>query len=305
MSSFRSSALLIGLALTALALSAQDPLKPEGAKQEPKKLRTVAIPDAVSVKDDQEKIAKWLEAKIGMPVEFTPVQDYAAAVVALATGKADLGWLGGVTTVQAMQQSKGKVKPVFTSENNLKFKSYVIANKKLGVKKLEELKGKTFTFGNKTSTSGHIMARFCLEQAGVDAEKFFAKVAYSGDHTKTVLDVAGGAVDCGVLNYTTFDRMLADKDEKNASKRQAAESVDIVWTTPKYVDYAWNARTDIDDRLGKGTLEKIQAAFLALDPKNTTDAALLKIRGGSKYVGVKPQQWDGIKAVLEKIDVSK
>ena len=303
MNSF-STALSAFVALVSMARSL--PAQGDGAaaspKPPPKTLRTVAIPDANSVKDDQEKIAKWLETKLGIPVEFVPVQDYAAAVVALATGKAELGWLGGVTTVQAMQQSKGKVVPVVTTENNLHFKSYVIANKRLGAKKLEDLKGKTFSFGNKTSTSGHIMARWCLEQAGVDAEKFFAKVAFSGDHTKVVLDVAGGAVECGVLNYSTFDRMLAGKD---ATKKAAAEAVDIVWTTPEYVDYAWNVRTDLDERCGKGTRQKLEAAFLGLDPKVEADAALLKIRGGHKYVVAKPESWNGIKAVLEKIDITK
>ena len=295
----------LSLAVLAASLLPSSPMAQDHGKQEPAKLRIVAIPDATTVKDDQEKFAKWLGSKVGVPVEFTSVPSYEAAVTALATGNAELGWLGGVTTVQAMNESKGKVVPVVTTENNLRFKSYVIANKSLGAKKMEDLKGKSFTFGAKGSTSGHVMARHCLEKAGYDPEKFFGKVAYGTNHTKTVLDVAGGAFDCGVLNYSTFDKMLTDEDPKKASDKKAAQSVDIVWTTPEYVDYAWNVRTDIDERCGKGATEKIKAAFLGLDNKKPEDAALLKIYSGTKYVAVEPKQWDGVKAVMEKIDVTK
>src|SRR5262249_25092706 len=127
-SSFPLAASAALMALASAALPAQDAAKQDGAK-EPAKLRIVAIPDATSVKDDQEKFAKWLGSRVGAPVEFTSVPNYPAAVTALATGKAELGWLGGVTTVQAMNESKGKVLPLVTTENNLHFKSYVIANK--------------------------------------------------------------------------------------------------------------------------------------------------------------------------------
>ncbi len=283
------------LVLSTSALLAQDKTAPATATAV---LRTVAIPDANTVKDDQQKVAKWLAGKTGVQVEFLEVKDYAAAVTALATGKAELGWLGGVTTVQAMQQSKGKVGPFVTTDNNLHFKSYVIANKSLGAKSLEDLKGKTFTFGNKTSTSGHIMARYSLEQKGIDAEKFFAKVAYSGNHTNTVLNVAGGAVDCGVLNYATFDKMVADK-------KAEVEKVEIVWTTPEYVDYAWNVRSDVDAKFGAGTLQKIKQAFLSLDGTRPEDQVILKIHGAKKYEECKPIQWDGIRAVLDKVDITK
>src|SRR5688572_4750495 len=68
------------------------------------KLRVTAIPDANmdTLREDQARIVAWLSGRVGVPVEFLPVENYAAAVTALVSGQAELGWLGGVTAVQAM-----------------------------------------------------------------------------------------------------------------------------------------------------------------------------------------------------------
>src|SRR5574341_31692 len=61
-------------------------------------LKVSAIPDE-SPTELQRKfvpLGKYLEAKIGMPVEFIPVTDYAATVEGLAARKLDMVWYGRV-----------------------------------------------------------------------------------------------------------------------------------------------------------------------------------------------------------------
>jgi len=263
-------------------------------------LRVTAIPDANkdTLREDQRKIVEWLQAKTGAPVEFMPVENYAAAVTALVHGQADLGWLGGVTTVQALKESGSTVKPVVTRESDLHFKSYIVARADLGASSLQDLKGKSFSFGSKSSTSGHVMPRYFLEKEGLAPERDFSRVAYSGDHNKTVLDVASGAVDAGAVNYKYFDRMVAEKKVDPAR-------VKVVWTTPDFVDYAWVVRDDVDGRCGTGTRQKVIDAFLALDPSRPEDKAILAVQQAERYVAAKPEMWDGIRAVVEKIDLTR
>ena len=292
---------LILAAAVAALVSAPIPCQDkETPKSDPKTLTICAIPDVDknTLKEDQDRIAKWLSSKIGAPVKFFHTENYAAAVTALITQQADLAWLGGVTFVQASEKSKGEVIPVVTREKDLHFKSYLIANASLNAKTAQDLKGKNFTFGSKSSTSGHVMPRhFMKKDLGIDPETFFKRVAYSGDHTKTATDVESGAADAGVLNYTVFDKLVAEKKVDPAK-------VKVLWTTPEYVDYCWAARKDLDKRFGAGTLDKIRDAFTSLDPKKADDAALLKIQSVDKYVAAKPEWWDGTKAVLQSIDIS-
>jgi phosphonate transport system substrate-binding protein len=280
------------LALVSLAGACGNPPDPPRPA-----LRVTAIPDANkdTLREDQARIVSWLSQRTGCPVEFLPVENYAAAVTALVSGQAEVGWLGGVTTVQAMGQSGGKVQPLVTRESDLHFKTYLIA--RAGpTASLADLKGQSFTFGSKSSTSGHVMPRYFLEKEGIVPERDFSRVAYSGDHTKTVLDVAAGVVDAGAVNYKHFDRMVAEK-------KVDPQAVKVVWTTPEFVDYAWVVRDDVDARCGAGTRQRIAEAFTVLDPSREEDKRILAIQQAERYVPARPEMWEGIRQVLERTDL--
>jgi phosphonate transport system substrate-binding protein len=258
-------------------------------------LRVVTIPEARDAfQKDGAAFTEWLGRETGVLVEVRVADTYEDAVRLLVTREADFGWLGGVTTVQAMTLSGGRIRPVLIRENDREFKSYVVASGSLGATSLQALRGKRFTFGSESSTSGHVMPRFYLQNQGLVPEKFFQSVAYSGDHKKTVLAVASGQQDCGAVNYKVFDQMVAEKAVDPAK-------VKIVWTSPTFTDNAWVAARDIDDRLGAGHLEKITSAFLRLDAGRPEDRRVLDILKTSRYVAARPEWWRDIAAALQVI----
>src|SRR5512132_793255 len=107
-------------------------------------------------------LMKYLEAQLGVKVEYTPVTDYAAAVETLVNRKVDLAWFGGFTFVQANVRSNGRVIPLVQREEDERFRSVFITDAKSGIAKLDDLKGKTLSFGSASSTSGHLMPRSFL-----------------------------------------------------------------------------------------------------------------------------------------------
>jgi phosphonate transport system substrate-binding protein len=265
------------------------------ASPEPRVLRVTAISEA---KDAFEKngaiFAAWLEKEVGVPVEVKVASTYEAAVKAFETGDADLGWLGGVTLVQTMVGTNGRVRPIVIREKDREFRSYVIASASLGANSLEALRGKRFTFGARSSTSGHVMPRFFLQSQGIVPEKFFSSVSYSGDHKKTAHQVATGEQDCGALNFQIFDEMVKDKSLDPTK-------VKVIWTSPPFQDHAWAANRDVDSRLGKGTLDRITQAFLKLDQSRKEDRAVLDILKTDKYIAAQAEWWRGISSALEVI----
>lgn len=258
-------------------------------------LRVTAIPEA---RDDFQKneavFTAWLGQRAGVPVELRLAGSYEEAVHLLVSKEADLGWLGGVTTVQVMTQTGGRIHPIVIREKDREFKSYVIAASSLEAGSLPALRGKRFTFGSPLSTSGHVMPRFFLLQQGLVPEKLFGSVSYSGDHKKTVLAVASGQQDCGAVNYKVFDRMVADKAVDPAK-------VKVVWTSPTFVDQSWVAARDVDVRLAPGLLEKITAAFVDLDSTRPADRRVLDILKTEKYIEAKAEWWRGVAAALSVI----
>ena len=141
-------------------------------------LRITAIPDEspTELARKAAPLVKYLERKLGMKVEFTPVTDYAAAVETLANKQVDMAWFGGFTFVQAQQRSGGKVIPLVQREEDEKFRSVFITTED-SIKSLSDLKGKTLSFGSQSSTSGHLMPRSYLLAAGVDPDRDIKRVA--------------------------------------------------------------------------------------------------------------------------------
>jgi phosphonate transport system substrate-binding protein len=137
-------------------------------------LRVSAIPDE-SPTELQRKFAPlghYLEKETGMKVQFMPVTDYAAVVESLATGKIDMAWLGGFTYVQSKIRTKGATIPIVQRQEDAAFTSkFITANS--AIKSLADLKGHTFAFGAPSSTSGHLMPRHFLLEAGINPDKDF------------------------------------------------------------------------------------------------------------------------------------
>ncbi len=259
-------------------------------------LRVTVIPEAREEFHRNEALfTAWLGRETGVPVELLLADTYEEAVGLLVSSDADLAWLGGVTVVQAMSQTTGRVRPIVIREKDREFKSYVIAAAPLGATSLEQLRGKRFTFGARSSTSGHVMPRFFMQREGMVPEKFFSSVAYSGDHKKTILAVASGQQDCGAVNYKVFEQMVIEKAVDPAK-------IKVVWTSPPFVDQAWVVTQDLDKRLGAGILQKITAGFLKLDASRADDRRVLDILKTEKYVEAKTEWWRGVAAALGKIN---
>lgn len=282
-----------------LGLSARDAF----AQQRPARLIITAIPDdgdADRMRENFGALARLLGQAVGMPVEYLHVENYAASVTALATGRAHIAWLGAVTTAQARMQMGDDLTVLGCRDIDKRFVSYFIANPATGLglqADLAELaraaqgKGWSFTFGSKSSTSGHVMPRkFFMDQTGTTPEKVFRTVAYSGSHDVTLRMVADGTHALGALNYAAWDK--ADE----ALKARAP----IIYRTPTYIDYALTARAD----LGPELLGTLRRALLAIDGGTAEGAQVLKYLKAGRFVEADIGEWQGYVDLLQSgIDI--
>ena len=247
-------------------------------------LRITAIPDEspTELARKAAPLVKYLEGKLGMKVEFTPVTDYAAAVETLVNKKVDLAWFGGFTFVQANVRSGGRVIPLVQREEDERFRSVFISSDP-SITKLADLKGKDLSFGSQSSTSGHLMPRSYLLQAGVDPDKDLKRLAYSGAHDATIAAVASGKVVAGALNISVWDKFVADK-KVDTSK------VHVFFTTPAYFDYNWTVHADMPAALR----DKLSAAFLSLSRDSTEGKEVLDLQRATRFVPTKAENYKGI-----------
>jgi phosphonate transport system substrate-binding protein len=257
--------------------------------------RVSAIPDEAPTELQRKfkPLGSYLEQKLGMKVEFTPVTDYAASVEGLLNNKLDMVWFGGFTFVQANVRSHGKVIPVVQREEDEKFKSVFITTDK-SINKLEDLKGKTFTFGSESSTSGHLMPRSFLLAAKINPDTDMKRIAFSGAHDATVAAVAGGKVDAGALNISVWEKLIAQG-------KVDTKVVRVFYTTPGYYDYNWSVRSDINPVL----LKKLTDAFLSLNKNDPQGKEILELQRTERFIPTKAENYKAIEAAAHNAGLLK
>lgn len=222
-----------------------------------------AIPDEDESRLQQRfgKVAAYLSAQLGVEVKYIPVKSYAAAITAFRNNQVQLAWFGGLSGVQARRLVPDSEALAQGYEDQF-FKTYLIAHQSAGIDASDSLtdalKGKTFTFGSKGSTSGRLMPEFYLrEHFQAAPETIFSRVGFSGDHSRTIAQVQSGAYQIGAVNYSVWDAELA------AGKIDTSK-VKVIWTTPTYPDYQWTIRGDVDSRFGNGFKDKVKHVLLEM-----------------------------------------
>jgi phosphonate transport system substrate-binding protein len=303
----RSAAVLAGLAL-ALLPAVLPPLSPgtmpalPGAQAQQKVLRIGAIPDQNPEKLNRlyGLVANELASQLKVAVKYVPVTDYAAAVSAFRTGDLDLVWFGGLTGVQARLQKPG-ARVLAQRDIDAQFHSVFIASSRSGlkpirnVKGLSELKGRRFTFGSESSTSGRLMPQYFLSQAGVKLKDFAGGApGFSGSHDATIALVQSGAYEAGAVNEQVWKSNLRD-GRANRSK------VAVIWRTPGYPDYHWIAQPNLDQRFGKGFTGRLQAAIIGWRPSDPEQKQILALFGAQQFTKADAADYKTIEQVGRQI----
>jgi phosphonate transport system substrate-binding protein len=250
-----------------------------------------AIPDQDETRlvERFTRVAEFLQNKLNVPVKYLPVKSYPAAVTAFTNAQVQLAWFGGFTGVQARRQVPGS-EAIAQGAEDVAFKSFIIANTKTGLASAKEfpkgIAGKSFTFGSRASTSGRLMPEYFIRNAfGRGPDEVFARVGFSGDHSRTIQLVQSGAYEVGVVDFSVWDL------DKKAGKVDPAQVI-VIWESPTFPDYQWTVRAGVDQTYGAGFKDKLRAALLAVD-----DKAILDQFGRSKFIPAKNSDYDPIEQV--------
>jgi len=258
-----------------------------------------AIPDqnAADLNRNFGAIAEYLTAKTGIKVEFVPSVDYSALVTAFERGEVHMAWFGGLTGVQARNVVPG-AEAIAQRPRDEQFHSVFIAQKDLNVSKLEDLKGLSFTFGSESSTSGHLMPRYFIMEAGMDPTKDFAGAPnFSGSHDNTYNLVQAGTFQAGALNEAVWEKAVAEN-------KVDLNKVKLFYTTPAYYDYNWtiNSLDHVDKVFGEGTKQKFKEALLSMGEEQ---AEILKLFQTDKFIETKNENYKAIETVAKQLQIIK
>lgn len=254
-----------------------------------------AIPDQdeTQLKQRFQKVADYLQQELDTEVRFIPVKSYAASITAFRNNQVQLAWFGGLSGVQARELVPGS-RAVAQGVEDPVFKSFFIANTSTGLSPSdhlpESLRGLTFTFGSKGSTSGRLMPEYNLrEQFGISPDELFSRVGFSGNHSRTIALVESGAYQVGALNYKVWETAVAE-GKVDTSK------VQVIWETPTYPDYQWTVRGDLDAAYGEGFTARVEKALLGMK-----DPELLNSFPRSGFIPASNQDFEPVRKVAKQV----
>ncbi len=241
-------------------------------------------------------LSNELEKSLNIRVKYLPVTSYPAAVSAFRTGNLDLVWFGGLTGVQARIQTPGS-KVIAQRDIDIRFRSVFIANTKSKIpvlqnqNDLKKLKGKRFTFGSESSTSGRLMPQYFLQEAGIKTTDFKgARPGFSGSHDATIALVQSGSYEAGALNKQVWQSNIK-RGRVNKIK------VKVIWETPTYADYHWLAQGSLDQRFGSGFTKRLQETLLGMNQYSKNQKQILEMFGAKRFISANNNQYTNIERI--------
>jgi phosphonate transport system substrate-binding protein len=248
--------------LAALFLSACS--EPQvGSKQRPYAMYFVPSVDAQEIIAGTEKMRKFVARHVsqrlygkdeGFYVSVSVPTSYIAVVEAFGTGRADFAALSTFAYVLARDIKKFPVSAaiqVVRGQNERTYKGQILVHRDSGIKKLEDLSGKTFAFSDPASTSGYILPAALLREKGVKPkEEIFA-----GNHVAAVMKVYQRQADAAATYHTTpveveknGKKVLEIRDARMRVLEQypdVAEKVKILAFTQEIPNEPWVVRTNL------------------------------------------------------------
>ncbi|MEH6718877.1 MAG: phosphate/phosphite/phosphonate ABC transporter substrate-binding protein [Aurantimonas endophytica] len=253
---------IIALALS--ALSALVGLSAPALSQDvnPDTLTIALLPDenASELIKRNEPFKAYLEEKLGKEVELVVTTDYSSMIEAMRFGRIHLGYFGPLSYVLA--KSKSDIEPfaAMVTDGEATYRSILIANAEAGVETLADAAGKTVAFGDRASTSSHLIPKTMLKEAGLTADTDYEE-QFVGSHDAVAVAVQNGNAQVGGLSEVIWNAVIA-RGLVDPSK------VTVLDHSKLYPQYPWTMQSNLSPELK----EKIRAAFLEMKDEEVLEA---------------------------------
>ena len=267
-----------------------------GSETQRKVLRVGFVPseNVQQVAQNAQPIVEILQKKLALEVQPFVATDYTGVVEALRANKLDIAFLTPASYVLAKDETNVKVVLKSHRRGSAYYYAAIITHSDSGIRSLEDLRNKTFAFGDPLSTSGHIFPRKMFNEKGIDPIKDFRSVIYSGGHDATVLAVLNRKIDAGA----TFANLPDGKDAawiqylKNPEEQKKIRA--IAYSEPIPAD-----NLVINANLEPLLAKKVEEIFLDLSQDSAGKKMLRDLYQIDGFVPATDQDYDSVREAFK------
>lgn len=213
-------------------------------------------------------LADYLAKKLGRPVRLYTVDTWEGLARSLAAGETDIALLGPWGYVLANHTAGAQAVATILYDGKPEYYAIMVTHPGTGIRSIADLKGRTFAFGDKGSTSGYLIPSYEFQKMGVDPEAFLARALYT-KHQAIEMQVTRGELDAGADYNRNRDAMLAEGHIK-------PENSVIFWTSDPLPNDAVAVRADLAK--DAAFVAKLRAALESVGPELARSPNLLPPR---------------------------
>lgn len=270
--------------LSSLAHAAPNP--------DPETLKVALLPDenASTIIKNNKPLEAYLEKELGKKIELIVTTDYSSMIEAMRHGRIDLAYFGPLSYVLAKQKSEIEPFAALKQKGSTTYQSVLVANAGAGIQSLADIAQKNVAYGDKASTSSHLIPKSILAQQGLKAGENY-KEHFVGAHDAVAIAVQNGHAQAGGLSKPIFESLVQRGMIDPAKVKVVAES-------KPFPQYPWTMRSNLKPELK----QKIRAAF-----HNLKDPAVLKPFKAEGFDPIADSDYDVVRELgtLLKLDLSK
>ncbi|AEB84363.1 phosphate/phosphite/phosphonate ABC transporter substrate-binding protein [Cupriavidus pauculus] len=279
-------------ALMSVLLAAVCSIGHASSNPDPETLKVALLPDenASTVIKYNKPLEIYLEKELGKKIELVVTTDYSSMIEAMRHGRIDMAYFGPLSYVLAKQKSDIEPFAAMKQKGGTTYQSVLIANTGAGIAKISDIVNKNVAYGDKASTSSHLIPKSILAENGLKAGENYRE-HFAGAHDAVAMAVQNGHAQAGGLSKPIFES-LVQRGLVDPNK------VKVLAESKPYPQYPWTMRSNLKPELK----EKIRAAFL-----NLKDPEVLKPFKADGFGPISDKDYDVVRSLgtLLKLDLSK
>ena len=236
-----------------------------------------------------KRLLDYIGKKLDIKVNFIEKRTYGEVNALLKNGSIDIAFVCGGPYVMGHDEFGLELLVAPLVDGKALYYSYIIVGKNSGIKKIEELRGKTFAFVDPMSNTGKLIPTYMLYELGENPKTFFKECVYTYSHDKSIKAVAQGMVDGAAVDNLIWDYM--DKKDRKYTKETEIIKISEPYGIPPLV-----VRPGLNENL------KIRMKDIFLNMHNEKEGRdILKGMFIDRFIEVDDSNYDTIRKVRAHI----
>ena len=211
---------------------------------------------------------EYVKQKLGVELELFLTAEYACVIQAISAKQLEVMDMGASGYAAAWAETNGAVEPLVVPTNpdgTIGYYAVAFVRTDSPYKNLDDLKGKTWAWAEPNSSSGYLFPLVGFRKMGLDPEKHFGKVVFSGGHEQSIIGVLDKNYDGAVTWTNDIEQHTRGGLHMMLSRGVLKkEDIRIIWVS----DLIPNPVISIRSELPKQMKDDIKAMFLNMHKDN-------------------------------------